>query len=269
MNYIRQLDEDMWPKANSFNGSAITDGQAKSKYNDKGRGSLQKVEGLVYDVSLPNFNPMEWNHCITRDILGIDLELCAKNFDGKNNNDTYSLHVHRHTNRDTTEFIHACKLIAHSYAGVRSIGWGGVGKMYSAGYNVGFKGLISPVCLLPKERNNKSTRDKICGCLKSMSELFHDEFGDKNIGYNDMILTQKEIWPKNRKCPQGPACWIVSEDLGNPRHVDNDFSRSYAGWFTHTDIDNQSAWFLFPMWGVAIELCNDTWISWHGANCAH
>jgi len=41
--------------------------------------------------------------------------------------------------------------------------------------------------------------------------------------------------------------------LGNPEHIDNDLSRSYAGWFTNGDKANESKWFLFPNWGVAIE----------------
>jgi hypothetical protein len=32
----------------------------------------------------------------------------------------------------------------------------------------------------------------------------------------------------------------MSKSLGNPEHIDNDLSQSYAGWFTNGDKANES-----------------------------
>jgi len=163
-----------------------------------------------------------------------------------------------------------CEMIANNYNGVRSVGWGGVGGMFSAGYNVGYKRHISLVALSNKmNKLPRSYFDHITNCLSTAGNCFCDEFGSKDVGFNEMLEMQQAMWPKRRNCPKGPACWIVSDGLGNPQHIDDDYSRSFAGWFTEHEIKNQSAWFLFPGLGVAIELCNDTWISWDGRNCAH
>ena len=73
----------------------------------------------------------------------------------------------------------------------------------------------------------------------SMSEfMFQDEFSNKNVGFEEMVRLQNEFCPKNHNRLIGPATWIVSKDLGHPKHVDDDQSRSYAGWFTRENIDN-------------------------------
>ncbi len=127
--------------------------------------------------------------------------------------------------------------------------------MFSAGYNVGYKGHISGVALLVKIKKTslKSGLHKINDLLFTAGKNFHQEFSEMNVGYDKMLQVQKKLWPKNHKYPKGPVSWIVSKSLGNPEHIDNDLSRSYAGWFTNGDKANESKWFLFPNWGVAIE----------------
>ena len=105
--------------------------------------------------------------------------------------------------------------------------------------------------------------------LSSAGNRFNEEFSNRHVFYKETLAIQDDMWVPHQKIPTGTACWIVSIDLGNPLHRDDDHSRSYAGWFCPEEISNRSAWFLFPEWGVAIELCNNTWISWDGRNCAH
>jgi hypothetical protein len=256
------------PRANFFYGEPIASG------NDVGfvapSGKYKKVEGLVFDTQYPNFDPSSWKYPIGKDVDHIDLELCAEGYDGVDNVTSYGLHIHRNANRDTSMLLSICEDIADNYSGVRGKGWGSVGGMYSAGYNVGYKGRISPVAKSQKMKKLPlSAIHSVTNRLSIAGDIFHEEFDGNNVGFDEMVRLQADMWPKNRDCPRGPACWIVSEDLGNPEHVDDDFSRSYAGWFTKQGIDNKSAWFLFPDWGIAIELSNDTWISWDGVNCAH
>jgi hypothetical protein len=266
------------PKANCFHGVPITaedyDGvDALNGCCVRAKGKYRKVEGLVYDVDFPNFDPSKWNYPITTDITDIDLELCAESFNGVDDLTSYRLHVHRNQDCDvdTSILLSTCEDIANNYSGVRGQGWGGVGGMFSAGYNVGYKGRISPVALSPRMKKKPSAAaDSIKKRLSIAGEIFHEEFSGKNVGFEEMMQLQTDIWPKNRDRLKGPVCWIVSKDLGNPQHVDDDISRSYAGWFmSEKDDEDASAWFLFPDWSVAIELCNNTWISWDGVHCAH
>jgi len=270
---IPYISEIYRPKENCLHGHPIIssgDDSINTHFPHGAKGKNQKVEGLVFDTQFPNFNPMSWSYPITQEMTDVNLELCAKGYDGVNNVTTYGLHIHRHANRDTSILYSTCKDIADKYSGVRGEGWGGVGEMFSAGYNVGYKGRISPVAKSQKlKKMPSSVAHSITNRLSICGGIFHDEFNDKNVGFNEMVLLQAKIWPKNRKLLNGPACWVVSKDLGNPKHIDDDFSRSYAGWFTKETVHDKSAWFLFPDWGVAIELCNDTWISWDGVNCAH
>lgn len=267
ISYLGAIDR---PRANCFHDEPVTSDGHNSIGCGKGKGKCKKVPGLVFDVDYPNFDPMKWKYPITKDVSHINWELCVEGYDGVENVTSYALHVHRHGNRDTSMLLSTCENIANNYSGVRNKGWGGAGCMYSAGYNVGFKGRVSRVALSSKmKRKSCSIVHSMTNCLYIAGGLFHKEFGSENVGYNEMMETQTNMWPKHRKLLSAPASWIVSKDLGNPEHVDNDFSRSYAGWFTNHDIENKSAWFLFPEWGVAIELSNDTWISWDGVNCRH
>ena len=63
---------------------------------------------------------------------------------------------------------------------------------------------------------------------------------------------------------------MVSQQLGNPEHIDDDFSQSYAVWVTNApDHITNSMWLLFPQWHLTVQLTNGTYISWNGHECAH
>ena len=198
------------------------------------------------------------------------LELLNETENGSNTTILHRLHIHRGSSHNTINLMKTCQNIAEAHTCVRGKGWGSVGEMYSAGYNVGYKGRISKV-VVPSKIKTKylAFLRSIENNLLAAGTIFEKEFFDKDVGYVEMIKLQDTMWPLNRKPPYDPACWVVSHGLGNPLHVNDDCSHSYAGWFCSSEINNRSAWFLFPQWGVSIELCNDTWISWDGRNCAH
>jgi len=52
------LDEDERPQANSLHGSPIVETNCMTNEKRIGCGKLNKVEGLLFDTSLPNFNPL-------------------------------------------------------------------------------------------------------------------------------------------------------------------------------------------------------------------
>jgi len=224
MVLVYYLDDSIRPQENSLHGIPVDilselghlgGGMAKGKYG--------KVEGLIFDPDCPNFNPMGWNCPITKDVTNIDLQLCAEGYNGIDNVTTYALHVHRHMDRDTSMLLSTCEDIAGNYSCVRGKGWGGVGGMFSAGYNVGYKGRISPVAKSPKMKKMPSSfAHSITNRLSLAGDIFHHEFGDKNVGFDEMVCTQKGFWPKNRTLMKGPVCWFVSKDLGNPKHVDDE-----------------------------------------------
>lgn len=259
-------------KNNYLRGNSLN-GKPSSPFNNNlnGEGKLKKVEGLVYDTKLDGFNPLKsgWPIVITKDMLEVRLELESEDYDGVNNTTTYPLHVHRNKKLDTSRLFETCLKIADNYKDVRKIGWGGCGHMYSAGCNVGFKGLVSEVALSSKmKKQSIEFRESIKNGLENAAEIFSKEFGDKNVKYEETINHVNSVWTKKTKCPK-IVSWIISDGLGNPMHVDDDHSRSFAGWFTKKEIKNRSAWLLFPKHGVAIELCDGTFISWDGIHCDH
>lgn len=65
-----------------------------------------------------------------------------------------------------------------------------------------------------------------------------------------------------------PLSFVTSKNLANSEHLDTkDHSRSFTYWVTRHELEG--AFLLFPQWGLAIELCNGRFVSWHGNECAH
>jgi hypothetical protein len=224
-------------------------------------------------VNIDGFDPFDssiWPYRIERSINEARMELKTATFHEGEVNASHTLTIHQTPRKRSIHILRTCTDIANSHNSVRGTGWGGVGGMYSAGYNLGYKGRLSRVAPSSKMKNMppsflRSTQNS----LSSAGNRFNEEFSNRQVGYKETFAIQDKMWVPHQKIPVGPACWIVSIDLGNPLHKDDDHSRSYAGWFCAEEIKNRSAWFLFPEWGVAIELCNNTWISWDGHNCAH
>ena len=261
---VPHLGKGAYPRGNSYNGSHITQDNATKL---RGQGKLGKIEGLLYDVNIDGFDPFDsstiWPYTVERSINEARMELMTETFYEGNVNTSHTLTIHRTPRKRSKHILRTCTDIANSHSSVRGTGWGGVGGMYSAGYNLGYKGRLSRVA--PSSKMKKmppSISRSIQNSLSSAGNRFDEEFSKRHVCYKETLAIQNEMWVPHQKVPVGPACWIVSIDLGNPLHKDDDHSRSYAGWFCSEEIMNRSAWFLFPEWGVAIELCNNTWISW-------
>ena len=76
------LDEDERPRANSLHGSPIVETNCMTNEKRIGYGKLKKVEGLLFDTSLPNFNPLTWKYPITKDISCMNIFLFIIVMDG-------------------------------------------------------------------------------------------------------------------------------------------------------------------------------------------
>jgi hypothetical protein len=149
---VPYLNKDERPMANSLHGSPINVKTTPTSSTPSTKGKFQKVEGLVFDSAFLHFEPTKWKYCISKDVDCIDLELCSERYNGIDNFMTNLLHVHRHRGRDTSMLFQTCARIANTFSGVRCNGWGGVGGMFSAGYNVGYKGRISRVASFAKTK---------------------------------------------------------------------------------------------------------------------
>ena len=255
-----------YPRGNCYKGKPISQDNAVKlkKHNDKGG----RVPGLLYDSSMPGFNLSEWNIVIPKSVSECRLLLQPPAGDsgpGK------IVHMHRGgAPKDLKKIHHTCSLIMDYHGDVCSGGsWDGMGSMCPAGDHLHLGERKQCAINIKKGQDSSSIRNKIQSHLDSSGMILHDQFADKDVGFHEMLQLQHELWPK-RKCHRGPACFNGSKNLGNPEHTDsNDHGRSYAAWVTKSPPHADTAWFLFPQWGVAIELCNGTFISWDGASCAH
>jgi hypothetical protein len=116
---------------------------------------------------------------------------------------------------------------------------------------------------------NELLRGKLVWDLHYVASMqFAKHFGGRNVGWEDMLQCQYDLWPNPK--PKSARCWDASENLGNSCHTDRDNARSFAVWLRlKTDIVVGGWWFLFPKNGVAVELAHGTWMSWDGREQPH
>jgi hypothetical protein len=139
----------------------------------------------------------------------------------------------------------------------------GVGGMVGIGDHLGFDGDIHPFAI-----KNKHMQGKLAHYLHFASMQFADHFAGCDVGWEDMLSYQAELWPNPK--PKSAKCWAASQDLGNSCHTDRDNSRSFAVWLrAFPDGCVCAWWFLFPEHGVAVELAHGTWMSWDGREQPH
>ena len=63
--------------------------------------------------------------------------------------------------------------------------------------------------------------------------------------------------------------WIFTTNLANSAHTDNDASYSFSVWATVSDAPRSSWWFLFPDYGIALQLQDGAYCSWDGSMVSH
>jgi len=102
---------------------------------------------------------------------------------------------------------------------------------------------------------------RLGGIFGVVTKAFTALFGGKGVDF--------EALPKlGKKCIPTSA---VSKNLGNPPHYDKkDGHRGYAMWIADGMMNQVSSWwFVLPMHGIAVELCDGVIISWNGSEVMH
>jgi hypothetical protein len=264
MEAVRHLGQ-AYPRGNCYKGKHISPDEAvKLKQNCDGG----KVPALLYNMQMPGFDPInqtdKWKHVVTKSSAGRKLFL--RNPDGAAGRG-HTLHIHRSVSKALKQIHQTCEYIIENCGDVRSSNsWGGVGSMCPAGYHFHLGDLKQ--CAIKK--GNVDKRRLMQSYLSNSGQIFTDQFANRGVGFDKMLQDQRDVWIEGIKCPCTPACWVALKNLGNPEHIDsNDCSRSFAVWVMKAPPSDDSAWLLFPQWGIAIQLCHGTYVSWDGASCAH
>lgn len=272
---VPRLNTKKYPRGNVHKGKPISQQKAANLKLHQGR-----VPGLLYDKRFPGFDPINqpdvWPYVIRNNEKERKLFLqTTMNDDDKDGSigvtspAGHLLHLHRDTKaKGLKSIFDTCEFIMENHGDVRKGNkWGGMGSMCPAGEHLHLGKLEK--CAI-KDDKSKEKRRLMQGYLANAGIMFKEQFANRGVGFNEMLEKQREVWVKGRKCPKGPACFNGSRNLANPEHTDkNDYSRSYAVWVMKSAPEDDSAWLLFPQWGVAIQLCHGTFISWDGASCAH
>ena len=149
--------------------------------------------------------------------------------------------------------------------------WKGIGKMIGIGKHI--DQMVGQHCnfVMTKKHRNLWSNIKESMTLQKCGEIFKKQFGDKEVGFNEMLEEQKRLWPK--ECPDElkdePRTYNGSENLGNEMHRDDDDDRLFPVWVDKMGDELKSWYLLFPQWEIAIQLTNGTWISWDSGSCGH
>jgi hypothetical protein len=139
----------------------------------------------------------------------------------------------------------------------------GVGGMVGIGDRLGYDGEVHSFVMKEEQLRGKFAHD-----LHFATEQFAAHFAGRNVGWEEMLVQQAELWPNPK--PKSARCWDASVDLGNSCHTDCDGALSFAVWLrAKPDGGARGWWFLFPEHGVAVALAHGTWISWDGRSQPH
>jgi hypothetical protein len=262
-NYMEAVHHlgQAYPRGNCYKGKYISPEEAvKLKQNCDGG----KLPALLYNKQMPGFDPDTWKHVVTKSSIG--RKLFHQNPNGAAGQG-HALPIHHCVSKALKQMHQTCEYIIENCGDVQSSNsWGGVGSMCPAGYHFHLGDMKQ--CAIKK--GNVDKRRLMQSYLSNSGQIFTDQFAYRGVGYDKMLQDQHDVCIKGRKCPRTPACWVASKNLGNPEHTDsNDYSWSFAVWVMKASPNDDSAWLLFPQWGVAIQLCHGTYISWDGTSCAH
>ena len=155
------------------------------------------------------------------------------------------VHVHRSRNKEENSFLYnaTSKLIDERNGVRRTKGWNGDGKMVGIGEHLDRKGNHCNFVINPKLRNQWSNEAETT-MMNKCGSIFKKHFGDKPVGFKEMIQQQRYLWPID--CPNEltdvPRCWNASLNLGNEKHNDNDGTRSFAVWVSNKKETSKTSW---------------------------
>ena len=258
----------VYPRANKYKGEFITQEDARSLTNVFRR---NQIPSLLYDQQVEGFDPTTWPFFIPSTDSA---RLYLQPLNGHGNLHSNLVHIHRSNDDHENDFLYKTisKLICERNPIRNTNGWDNVGLMAGVGEHLDWHRQHTDFVLKPEFRTRWSNEEEKL-IMNKCGKIFEAQFWDECVGYGMMIKHQKYLWPK--ECPDKltdvPRCWTVSKNLGNELHNDDDADRSFAVWVNKNKGQRQSkSWYLlFPEWGVAIELCEGTWISWNGSSCGH
>ena len=101
--------------------------------------------------------------------------------------------------------------------------------------------------------------------LNECKKIFDKHFIGKVVGYEKLKEDLGKVFDDHN---EAPLFYVTSKNLARSKHLDTeDYTRSYTFWVSRHE--HNGAFLLFPQWGLAIELSNERYISWHVNECAH
>ena len=146
------------------------------------------------------------------------------------------VHVHRSGDEKENLFLYekTSKFIKERNAIRKMKGWGGTGEIFGIGEHIDRNGNHCNFVIKPQLRNQWSNEDEKLS-LEKCGSIFKKHFGDKPVGFEEMIQQQRYLWPMDcsDELTDVPRCWNASLNLGNEIHNDNDGTRSYAVWVSN------------------------------------
>ena len=214
-------------------GSYISPSEAREL---KPAGPCKKVPGLMYSSEYPDFNPFTWKNKCTHKMKSVRFILPSESFGEKDE----FIDVHRYSDLTVTSQLHelSASIASRHKVVCDKKSWNSKGSMFAAGFHMDRFKKVKAVCHYPITGSNKdpSLISDEDSQLFFAANIFEKQFGERDIGYHEMVNLQRDIWPDG---PEIPARWMVSSNLGNPKHIDNDYSdsRSYAVWIRNTKED--------------------------------
>ena len=141
---------------------------------------------------------------------------------------------------------------------------GSVGGMVGVGEHLRRDGLRGSFVV-----SSEGARRSVAAGMEAGGHDFARHFGGKGNGWEEVMATQRRLWPKG--APSRPACWNASVDLGNAMHRDFDGAPCFALWMAREGHAGRSrSWWLgFPRHGVWVELAHGVRVRWHGKLLSH
>ena len=263
-------DERMLPNTND--GQYIT--QLKSKMmmsmgNCPGRNPNKRWDDLRFDSNHDEFNPLDWPFV---HLLGNEPQpyvLLPQNVD--HGSIPGSIVFTGCTNIDDIHelqpIITATQIASQYTTEVRN--GKGVGSMYSYSMMENFGKQTQCAFHISNKVKKQQIKQQYYTALGQCGELYKKYFVRKCAGYENMCENIKMVRPDSYHDHLQPICYLTSKNLGNSEHLDtDDHSRSFAFWVTTTP-PPEGVFLLFPQWGLAIQLGNGRYISWHGNEVPH
>jgi hypothetical protein len=222
--------------------------RAKADVLPQGRRGQHK--GLLYHEGFNGFDPKTWE-VVVRSHQNVRLELFSMVVDAPST----IVDIQRAPTTTDAKLFNITALAIAEHNMVRTDD--GVGGMVGIGDRLGYDGDMHPFVM-----KNEDMRGRLFHDLHFVAgSQFAKHFGDRDVGFKEMLKYQADYWPK----PKTIRCWDASENIGNSCHTDRDNARSFAVWLrSKTNTCVGGWWFLFPKHGVAVELAHGTWMSWDG-----